>query len=153
MIIDGINISVTIDEPSLTADNGNTGVTYQWITCDGDIIPDATSQTFSPNENGDYAVIITEGNCTDTSECSTITTVGLKKYSTSIFNLYPNPTNGEFTIESTFEGNKYQIIDAQGRLIQRGVITSDKMQLELKNAQRGIYYLKVNQSIKKIILD
>ncbi|MEX2484271.1 MAG: T9SS type A sorting domain-containing protein, partial [Brumimicrobium sp.] len=151
VIISGINTTVNVNEPSLVADNDNPGVTYQWINCEGDPIPEATNQTFSPDENGSYAVIVTEGNCTDTSECASITTVGLAELKNNEFSLYPNPTNGKFTVKSDYLGNDYQILDAQGRLIQKGAITSTKMQLELLDAQKGVYYLKVNNTIKKII--
>ncbi|MEX1191898.1 MAG: T9SS type A sorting domain-containing protein, partial [Brumimicrobium sp.] len=151
VIISGINTNVTINEPSLVADNDNQGVTYQWINCEGNPIQEATNQTFLPDENGSYAVIVTEGNCTDTSECASITTVGLAELKNSEFSLYPNPTNGKFTVKSDYLGNDYQILDAQGRLVQKGATTSSKMQLELLDAQKGVYYLKINNTIKKII--
>ena len=36
-----------------------------------------TSQEFTPTTNGEYAVIVTNNGCSDTSNCLTLTTVGI----------------------------------------------------------------------------
>ncbi len=65
---DQINTNVTLSDGTLTAEA--TGVSYQWINCDsGDTIVGATSQTFTPDTTGNYAVILSNANCSATSEC------------------------------------------------------------------------------------
>lgn len=47
------------------------GATYQWIDCLRDEpIDGETNQTFTPQNNGEYAVILTVGDCTETSPCA-----------------------------------------------------------------------------------
>ncbi|PKR81301.1 hypothetical protein CW751_04380 [Brumimicrobium salinarum] len=156
IIIEEIDASVTVDESTLIANNTNTGVNYQWIDCSSNaIISGETSASFTPDEGGFYALFITQNGCSKTSECEEISFVSLDIYEQNEMKLYPNPTSGKFTIETETNaiGSMYQILDAQGRLVQKGVLTSDKMQLELKNTEKGVYYLKINQLVKKIVFD
>ena len=60
---------------SVTADSG----TFQWVECpDYDIIPGATDSTFTPTQNGHFAVIVTKNGCTDTSACYPINNIGVE---------------------------------------------------------------------------
>lgn len=54
------------------------GVDYQWIDCNTnqDVIGEI-DQTFVATANGDYAVVVTNGNCSDTSDCIAISQVSL----------------------------------------------------------------------------
>ena len=60
-----------------------------------------TNQSYNASTDGDYAVIITQPGCIDTSECVNIntTSVGIDENATSPIRLYPNPTSGNVIIE------------------------------------------------------
>lgn len=100
LTINSIDVSLNNTITEITANNPSG--TYQWIDCDNQNMEMAgeISQTFSPSQNGNYAVVITENNCVDTSECVLINSLsveeGLQLSETSI---YPNPTNGKVRIE------------------------------------------------------
>ena len=79
------------------------------------------------------------------------------------FNLYPNPTKGEFTVNlQTVDSNKVsiQLLDLSGRLIDKKVFTivggyfSEKLFFD--KASSGIYLLKISngykQTTRKLIL-
>ncbi|WP_341907938.1 hypothetical protein, partial [Fluviicola taffensis] len=51
--------------------------TYQWINCSGQAIAGETNATFTATANGSYAVIVSNGTCSDTSDCVVISHVGL----------------------------------------------------------------------------
>jgi dienelactone hydrolase len=70
-------LNVTTNGMVLTS-NENSAV-YQWINCDNgnSIIPSATLQTYTATQAGDYALILGTGSCADTSNCYTITAVGI----------------------------------------------------------------------------
>jgi hypothetical protein len=152
VFIQGINTAISEEDFILTAENDNTGVTYQWVDCSNDYatILGETNQTFEPSENGVYAAIIIEGNCEDTTECITISTIGIPDLFSSFgVHIYPNPTNGVFTIESDLVGERYIVIDAQGRKIIESVITNSKTIVDLSNVNTGIYYVTIREfSIK-----
>ncbi len=90
MVDDG----VTIAGSTITANS--IGISYQWIDCSNNsIIQNATSQSFSPSQNGTYAVQIDMGNCTGTSICTTINNVGLEENTDgNSLTIFPNPSNG-----------------------------------------------------------
>lgn len=49
------------------------GVNYQWINCStGSAITGANDTLFYPTTSGSYAVIVSQGSCADTSDCSSL---------------------------------------------------------------------------------
>jgi len=125
-----------------------TGATYQWLDCNNGyvMIPGETGQSYTPVTNGNYAASITENGCTDTSDCIAISDVGLFEINESIVSVYPNPSNGKFTIvlkDLTQEKVDIQITNSLGQLVYSGTLTSSENQKEI-NLASGIYYLKIN---------
>ena len=116
----GVNASVNGDIVQLTASPANQ--TYQWYNCNNNsIIAGETGQTFSPSDQGHYAVIITNSeNCTDTSECYLVGYVGLdENEGESPVKIMPNPNDGKFRIElgRTIDYTELSIYDSSGKLI------------------------------------
>ncbi|MGV8994692.1 MAG: hypothetical protein ACOH1O_11355 [Flavobacterium sp.] len=72
---------------------------YQWFL-DGEAIPAATNQTYIPNQNGNYTVVITDANgCNGISSAFNITNLGLASNSlNNRLSIYPNPTTGQVNI-------------------------------------------------------
>ena len=65
---DEINTNVTLEDGVLTAEA--TGINYQWINCDDNQpINGEINQTFTPTESGNYAVVLSNVNCSVTSDC------------------------------------------------------------------------------------
>jgi hypothetical protein len=155
VIITKPNTNVSINEPTLITDNDSLNVSYQWIKCDGTIINGATDSTFTPGENGDYAVVITENNCTDTSACYPITTVNLSSESKASLEIYPNPSNGKFTIKKEGDAKRadFVIRDALGRLIKTGTLVKQQTIVDVSTAKPGVYFLIINQETRRIIIE
>lgn len=58
--------------------------------------------------------------------------------------LYPNPTNGSFTIESAAAGEKtMEVSDVSGRTILSGKTGELKTEVNLSTLANGIYYVKI----------
>ena len=129
---------------TLTADIS--GATYQWINCaDNSFVNGATNQTFGPIANGSYAVITTSSTCTDTSACVAISNVGIEDLNQSSFNVFPNPSNGKFTVENA-EGIVIQSIsirDIQGKEVQSFSPGLKSFSIDLTAYDSGLYYLMV----------
>ena len=68
--------------------------------------------------------------------------------------LYPNPTNGNITLEvsSAMVGKRYSIQDFSGRTIRDGKISSSQEQIELEHVARGVYYLSIENGSSVIKL-
>src|SRR6185436_13031654 len=79
LTVTAVDTSVSQNGSSLTSNLA--GATYQWLDCNNGmaVIGGATSQTYSPPANGNYAVAVTANNCTDTSACHLVTGVGISE--------------------------------------------------------------------------
>ena len=145
ILITGINIGVSVSGITLTSDNSNAD-TYQWINCaDNSVIANASQQSFTPTANGDYAVIVTQENCTDTSDCESITTVGLEENILSNITLYPNPNDGHFHLnfgKTLSEVNVY-ITDLQGRVVKSEQLNNVSNYEFNINSSAGSYLVEV----------
>ena len=141
-------IDVTIEfEDVITLVGGDPAVettTFQWVTCpDYEAIDGATEQTFTATENGEYAVIITDGDCADTSECVTVAGVGIKANSIGNIELYPNPSNGQFTIQlpASIDQATLVITNQLGEVVYQTTISKTVTDLNLEQLANGTYFL------------
>ncbi|MCE9538994.1 MAG: FG-GAP repeat protein [Bacteroidetes bacterium] len=67
------NIDIIVIQNGSTLTATTSGDSYQWLNCDNgnSIITGEVSQYYTAETNGNYAVILTENGCTDTSNCYT----------------------------------------------------------------------------------
>ena len=122
------------------------GLTYQWIQCsDLSALAGQTAITYNPSTNGVYAVVVSNSCGSDTSLCTSITTIGLSELLSAQILLYPNPNNGAFTLEmpANLIGQAIQIFDMSGRLIQEITAQEMKQLIELKDIATGSYWLRI----------
>ena len=117
--------------------------TYQW-SLNGTPISGATSQTYVATQSGVYTVATTSNtSCPAISAGFTVTGVGINEVSSSgIFKLYPNPSNGKFTIESSdFSGAEITIYDVLGRAVYQKQLLSSTESIDMSSVTNGTYYL------------
>lgn len=131
-----------------------TNATYQWLNCDSNhaIIPNETSNIFTSNTYGNFAVEITYSGCVDTSECITINTVGISDYQNlNNVTLVPNPTTGimHLNLDKMYPV-QLLVYNALGQLVySENQISKTFYSFEL-NAPNGLYYVKVlNENTQK----
>ena len=141
-----IDLSVSISNGAVLTAN-ESGATYQWLDCDNanSIISGATSQTYSPASNGSYSVIITSGNCSDTSQCATVNAVGIENIENIEFNIFPNPSNGIVSVNCSNTNNtSLKIYNTSGKMIYSTVFnTSITFNL---NEPSGVYFIELKSS-------
>lgn len=152
LTIDVVNDMVTASGDTLTADMA--GASYQWIDCDNGAttITGATNQYYIATVSGNYAVVITSGNCTDTSACTNVIITSIADRINPLENttIFPNPTNGNFTI--TFNGVStqslnFQIVDVTGKVVLEQIIKNVTNQLQLPidlDLESGTYFINLN---------
>lgn len=108
-------ISVSGSVISSNAPFGN-----QWYY-NGVAIPGATGQTYSATQSGRYFSIVTNSNnCYSQSNNINVSIVGLNEENQKLKHfVYPNPNNGEFTIEINDENrlNRIEILNSIGQTI------------------------------------
>lgn len=146
-VVTTIDAGVVLASQTITVNQ--TGATYQWVDCDNGNapIPGETNQSYTASSVGNYAVIVTIGNCEETSECTNVTDVGIVEIYGSLVSVYPNPSNGLFTIVVANGTNliNYAITSVDGKIIQEeNGVGVKNINVDLSNESKGVYFLKVN---------
>lgn len=139
---------VTTTTNVLTISANNTGATYQWLNCDNNYaeLSGETGQNFTATSNGNYAVELTQNSCVDTSNCVEITSVGILENSFgSQLSLYPNPSNGNFSIDlGAVHGSiAISISDVAGSLISSTTMTRSQILNLSIEEPAGVYFISV----------
>ncbi|NNC85779.1 MAG: T9SS type A sorting domain-containing protein [Bacteroidia bacterium] len=122
---------------------------YQWVDCDNGFAPIAgeTNQSFTATVNGNFAVLITENGCTDTSSCFSITglTIDENQLKSNI-QLYPNPVTDKLIVEFNQDISNISIslVNALGQeVVEEFIPTQNNVELNLNELNAGIYFLHV----------
>ncbi|CAN5266328.1 hypothetical protein BH09BAC5_BH09BAC5_12890 [soil metagenome] len=116
------------------------GIDYQWYYLN----PLISLMTYDHNTNALYF--------TD----ATLTGISEQNNSNLSVNIFPNPSNGTFSIESTTENSTIEIANTLGEIIYSSQINSDKAEIDLSNQPTGIYFATIQNGeeiiYKKIII-
>ena len=108
---------------------------YAWYL-NGELIDDATDQTYTATEDGDYHVELgTDWGCTTVSE---IMVVGLETLNQTSVVLYPNPTSGLVRMDGLDHPVAAQVMDASGRVVMEVTLNPSTM-LDLSGLAEGMY--------------
>lgn len=143
LTLNTVNVGVTLNANTLTATQA--GATYQWVNCSNNfaVIAGATSQSFSPSSNGNYAAIVTLNGCSDTTACTAISTIGVDENSSELLSVYPNPGSGKIQVELK-QGATVEITNLLGEIIHRQVCTDGINTIDLTNQANGVYLLNLH---------
>ena len=144
------NLNVTKNGTTLTATES--GATYQWLNCSNNSeIANATQQSYSPTSNGNYSVIVTKNNCSDTSICTNVIINSSNQSQlafASSFSIYPNPSIDYIQISNNKNQEfYYTIFDIQGKKILNGRSNSNESTINLSALINGVYSIKISNQI------
>ncbi|MNJ85112.1 hypothetical protein D3C87_25790 [compost metagenome] len=140
VVVNSVNAGTTVQGNTITA--SATGATYHWINCaDNQPINGATNASFTPTQNGSYAVVVTQNGCSATSSCVIISTVGLEALTQNGWNVYPNPASDQLFIEVN-EAVEIAIIDMTGKTVQQADLKSGNNIIQVSSLTPGVYFIK-----------
>ncbi len=152
--------SVSVSNTTLTVNS--IADSYQWINCNigNSSIPGQTNQNYNATLNGNYAIIISQNSCLDTSLCYTISDVGIieNSFSNSI-KIFPNPFKQKttFTFDEEQTNTTIKINDILGKQIKTLNFIGKEITLEKGDMECGIYFINIiterGCSTKKIIIN
>jgi len=145
--VDSVDINVSVSNGTLTANA--LPASYQWIDCNNgnSSIAGQTNQSFTANADGNYAVIITQNNCSDTSSCYNITGIGIAQLLIDTYHLsiYPNPfsINTTLTFAQEQKNISIKITDVLGKEVKTINFSGKQLIIEKGEMQPGIYFVQV----------
>lgn len=147
------NIDTSVTQSQNTLTTNASGFNYQWINCDTGIpIPGETNETFTATSSGNFAVIISDGPCSDTSSCYNITVVDIESFPNpnSEFSITPNPFTSEILITGKSSNAEIILLDISGREIlrQTPVLGTSLTKLNTEQLLPGLYILNYNSGNK-----
>lgn len=156
LTINELDTSVLVTEDSLKVNLS--GVSYQWVSCDNnfEIIQNETNQTFITDIPGEYAAIVDNGVCSDTTNCFTYSVVtGLisNEFDNNLV-VFPNPTKGNLKIDVGYIEGQIDLIlrNLAGELIRTSSFRDQKLlEIDIKEPN-GIYILEVNANKRKAVI-
>ncbi|MUP39176.1 T9SS type A sorting domain-containing protein [Labilibaculum euxinus] len=147
LIVNSVDTSVSQDGYSLTANTDADN--YQWGTCNENfvLIEEETNQKFIASANGSYAVIITQDQCIDTSECYTVIVSSINSIEIKdSFAIYPNPAKDFITIETKDDYKNIQlyVYNSIGQIVLIDQFKrEDNLSINISQLPKGLYTIKI----------
>lgn len=144
----------TITRIGNTLEANQSDAIYQWISCGNfAVIPFQSKQQFTPQFDGDYAVVILYNDCRDTSEC-----ISFRRSSTNALtgtikaSILPNPNDGKFELLfNEHTSGAISILDMTGRVLEVMPVEGKQLKMEV-SLPRGIYIIELTGSGSRWIL-
>jgi hypothetical protein len=152
------NASISINGNLLSS--VNTALSYQWLQCPGFVpIAGSTSSTYAPNTSGDYALLLSNGNCVDTSSCIPFILLNINdKNLEEHLSIYPNPFAEKLNIKAKNNEKEYtiELYNSLGQIVLKENINNlPTNSINTEFLPSGIYTLKIifenTSSYKKLI--
>ena len=165
--INSVNTAIIQSRDTLFAQENS--AIYQWLQCNLSTsgftaIPGETSSFFIAANSGNYALEVTKNGCTDTSACMQVIITGINE-NPIVFeglNIYPNPSDGLFTLEISNERQnniQIELLDMSGKqLYHKDFYSTSSIieKLDFSHLTKGIYFLKLNsdgeQKVEKLVI-
>ena len=143
---DNPNVACAEDLVTLSATGA---ASYQWISSANMQLYSGNSVSLFLNTTSVFTVTGTGTNgCTTTTVItqSIAECVGVEKHSSTLsgIKVYPNPSNGEFTVELNSNDLKtIEVSDLTGRLVKSYTGKDEQVNINIKTLANGVYYLKI----------
>jgi len=150
LTVETVTAQISLTGNVYSALNVPADATFQWLDCESNFAPliAEVNPTYAASENGIYALEMNAGNCSDTSECLTISNIGINNQPQKTVIIYPNPANDKLFIENQFLNSyAWQIIDARGRIIKMGQVEKEVIEsIQINELTSGFYTIRIHSN-------
>ena len=72
--------------------------------------------------------------------------LGLNSFTDENLKIFPNPSNGIFTVKTTITNSNYKIHNLIGQTIKSGFINNGENLIDIRNSKDGIYFLTIEST-------
>lgn len=160
LTIHQVDVAVSSNGANVLTANAS-GASYQWVDCDNGYaaIPGETGQNFTAQNDGNYAVIINDGICVDTSACQTVIGNAIEMIGGPMqVSVYPNPASTTVTIDLQDQSaiSYIELIDLTGRVWLSEATTENTLVLYLSGIPSGYYFVRLRsekqESLTRLII-
>jgi hypothetical protein len=121
--------------------------TYQWVDCDNNFTPIAneTNPIFTPDHDGNYACIVTQNGCIDTSICVNIVGTSLNENDdTNDILIYPNPVEDVLTIKNNLQNViSVELMNLNGQVLNSYISSSQEILINMESLSKSVYYIRL----------
>ena len=147
LAVNDYSVSLSLAGATLTANyTGTSAAVYEWKNCvSGSFIAGASSETFTPDQNGLYSVRITENGCVTTSQCAVVSSVSLNNLNGSDLLIYPNPSKEVVNIKTVDHvADLIVLTDLNGKRIMEIAPSDITTELQLNDVDAGLYVVTIS---------
>ena len=120
---------------------------YQWYL-NNEPIQNATESTYTAQQNGAYTVMTSNNDgCSRLSGAYNMVSLGIEKEITSGISIYPNPSNGLFTLNGNAANSKLQhvkVLNMMGSEIFSSNTTQSNMVVDIQHVPSGVYFIELH---------
>jgi hypothetical protein len=145
VVVNSVPAPVITGTQTLSISGVSGTATYQW-QMNGNPVTGATNNTYNPTVSGTYSVVVTQNGCSGTSNALNVVITSIEdRTQTMEFSIFPNPSQGEFTIEGLVEIQSISITDVNGKEINsvEVIIESNSARVDILNAASGLYWVSI----------
>ena len=149
-----LNITVTGVNEILMATTDAVNPTFEWYF--NGMLLDASGADYTPTENGNYILKVTnEDGCTVSAD-AVVSSVSLTENILDRLSIYPNPAIGFVTVnaqENTISSAK--IFSIEGKLLKQYTVNESVLTIYKDELSEGLYFIELkinNQTIKKSVV-
>lgn len=137
-------------------------VSYQWIDCEtGLTIEGANGKEFVPIRSGSYAVIVSDGACSDTSACIQFIHSNTSEQGKQSIRVFPNPAKDKIHVHSSQSIiHRIRAYDITGNVIlqvEMNRMNVNEAELSLDKVPSGVLLLEIltdrGVDLRKVIVD
>ncbi len=123
---------------------------FQWINCDdGEPVEGATNALFTPEYTGEYAVWVTQGQCSALSDCFHVVITGLDDLQTySAISVFPNPAKDHLQVVFDRDASAFnlRIYSLHGQKVYTvRDLSGSSYTISLAGIPAGIYILQIEK--------
>lgn len=153
LTIEPVDVSVVNNSPVLVANNA--GAIYQWVDCGNGFtaIPNATNQSFTAASSGNYAVVISDNGCIDTSACFYVSITGIAEgQEGTALRIIPDPSTGNMQVELGKEYSRVSVAvsNVLGQNQSTGIFCNARKIPVYFPSASGIYFVEISSQGKVI---